>query len=142
MSLITLNSTLKSKMVIDINNASSLDDLKKTVLSNSVLKGWVDTINRNRQLVYTAFGDDVGDDLVSLKYIGTTKKEWSCCSCSSSISIGSTAFRSFRQVGFGFDKLYRCVTCVDKIVSELEDLGNEAIHALAFSDCMPSHGQD
>jgi hypothetical protein len=96
MSLLTLNSTLKAKMIVSITSASSLDDLKKTMLqmvnasdvvSSAVSKGWVDTINRNRQLVYSAFGDDVGDDLISLKYIGATKKEWDCCTCGVKFSL-------------------------------------------------------
>lgn len=150
-----MTSRLKSKLLSEINDAKSVDELKqvmvkivetKPVLKSENVKGWVDIINRNRSLIAQA-NASVGydepsdytyadcDDLIQVKYIGSTKKEWKCCDCKKTIPIGSEAFRSFKKSNFNrYEKLYRCVSCMSKVVESIEKEGNEAIHAIAFHE--------
>ena len=87
-------------------------------------------------------------DLVSLKAIGKTKKEWTCCKCNQKIKIGSSAARSFRKHSdWEFEKLYWCVDCLhklDKILeqSEMENHYEDALDAIGFDHLLECGTKD
>jgi len=128
-------------------------------IDSSRVRGWVDSIKSSRSTIAEANAVDISimegdmyygidrsdeisdllkcDGLVSLKYIKSTRKQWACTKCNNTIHVGSEAFRSFRRHNEKkFDKLYHCVDCMGKIVKELDEESNEAIHTIAYHDAM------
>lgn len=164
----TMTDTLKKRLKGRIEKATSVEELKSIMLTmvneqptikSEEVKTYPNSIKNDMALMYEAFFASFVESehegllnlsneidpygLTSLKYIGKTKKAWTCFDCNKHIQIGSEAFRSFKQLNLKtFDKRYRCVSCVGNLVTLYKEEGREAIHTIAYHGSMPSHGQD